>query len=276
MDDISRSVVFLSQNLPVVEEMNGTPFEVWLKYPGTNLFIPKLKRISGSGLIVTSSNVCYLITATHVATNMTEDCEITMRGDKREPLRFTLLSITGQPTIRWFHHPTADISIHPLPTITSQGITALSGRAMPLEFLESQTNLPSRDVYVTALGFPLGLGAEGEFIPLSRDSKVSSGILSDGGGAFFLLQDPSVSGYSGGPVVQSGNPRVIATSPSAESISVVSGGERCWGFVSGTFGDETGGKMTKTIPAAYAVELIQKAQQELRIWPMSTPSSEKK
>jgi hypothetical protein len=171
----------LSQNVPVVEEMNGMPFEVWFKLPGTNAFIPKQKRIAGSGFIVTSSNVCYLITARHVATNMTEDCEVVMRGDKMEPVRFRVSSITGQPAASWFHHSIADVSIHPLPTITEEGVKALDRRALPLEFLDSQTTLPSRDAILTALGFPLGLGAEGEFIPLSRDSKLSSGLLKDRG-----------------------------------------------------------------------------------------------
>lgn len=276
IDDTSRSVVFLGQNLPVVEEVNGMRLEVWLKLPATNVFIPKQKRMMGSGFVVVSSNICYLITARHVATNMTEDCEVVMRGDKMEPLRFTLSSITGQPAVRWFHHSSADVSIHPLPTITSQGVMALDRRAMPLEFLESQTNLPSRESYVTALGFPLGLGAEGEFIPLSRDSKVSSGMLNDVGGTFFLLQDPSVSGYSGGPLIQSGDPRVIARDRTAASIAVVSGGARCWGFVSATFGDETGGKMCRVTPAFYAVELVHKAQRELTIWPGVRPSPKRK
>jgi hypothetical protein len=276
IDDVSRSVVFLSQNLPVTEEVNGTRFEVWLKFPATNAFIPKQIRVSGSGFIVVSSNICYLVTAKHVATSMTEDCELVMRGETMEPLRYRLSSITGQPNIRWFHHKDADISVHPLPTITSEGITALTRRAMPLEFLESQTNLPSRDTLITALGFPLGLGAEGEFVPLSRDSKVSSGILRDGGGMFFLLQDPSVSGYSGGPLVQSGDARVISTDGTAAGIAVVTGGARCWGFVSGTFADETGGKMTRVVPAFYAVELVRQAQRELIITPAATPPSERK
>jgi hypothetical protein len=276
IDDVSRSVVFLSQNLPVTEVINGTRFEVWLKIPATNAFIPKQTRASGSGFVVVSSNICLLITAKHVAINMTEDCEVVMRGDKKEPIRFRMSSLTGQPQFRWLHHKDADISIHPLPTITAEGAKALERRAMPLEFLESQTNLPSRDAFVTALGFPLGLGAEGEFIPLSRESKLSSGILSDGGGLFFLLQDPSVSGYSGGPLIQSGDPRVIATDARAESIMVVSGGARCWGFVASTYADETGGKMSRIVPAFYAVELIRQTQREMVIVQALTPSSEKK
>ena len=165
IDDWSRSVVFLRQTIPVKEDVNGAHLEVWYKSPNTNIFTQKLSFVSGSGLIVISSNVCYLITARHVAQNMTEDCEIVMRGDKTEPVHFKLSSITGQPAVRWFHHKDADISIHPLPTITPEGLNALNHRAFPIELLDSQTNLPSRDTTLTALGFPLGLGAEGEFVP---------------------------------------------------------------------------------------------------------------
>ena len=94
--------------------MNGTRYEVWWKNPNTNIFIPKLTKISGSGLIVTnSSNVCFLITARHVAVNMTEECEIIMRGDQKEPLHIKPSSITGQPAVRWFHHKDVDISSTP-------------------------------------------------------------------------------------------------------------------------------------------------------------------
>ena len=259
IDEVSRSVVFLQDNRPVTEQVNGKPLEVWFKLPNTNVFIQKTQPVTGSGLIVVSRDVAYLVTAKHVASVMTEECEIVMRGDKLEPLHIKLREITGQTNISWFHDPIADLSIHPLPTITADGLLILRRRAVPLELLESQTNLPSREVYVTALGFPLGIGAMGtQFIPLSRESKVSSGILNDASGLFFLLQDPSVNGYSGGPLVESGDPRFIGH-------AAVSGGTRCWGFVSATYSDETGGKMCRITPAFYAAALIRKAEKELRI-----------
>ena len=142
-------------------------------------------------------------------------------------------------------------------------------RALPIEVLESKANPPSRDIHVTALGFPLGLGAEGEFLPLCRESKVSSGFLKDGASLFFLLQDPSVSGYSGGPIIEPGDPRIVG-------IQILQGGTRCWGFVSGTFGDESGGKMCKVVPAFYAVELVREISAVLRIVDVSSPTPEKK
>jgi hypothetical protein len=262
IDDFSRSVVFLSDNKPVTEEMNGVRYEVWLKDPSKNMFVTKKIRITGTGFIVASSNVSYLVTAKHVALDMSEESEIVMGGENKEPLHFKMSSITGQPNVRWFHHAVADFSIHPLPTITPEGLAALNRRAVEMAVLESETNLPSRDIYVTALGFPLGLGAQGQFIPLSRESKVASGMLADDKGQFFLLQDPSVSGYSGGPLIQSGDSRFMNTS---SGPAVVTGGARCWGFVSATYGDETGGKMSRITPAFYAVELIREAQSKLRI-----------
>jgi S1-C subfamily serine protease len=274
IDEISRAVVFLSDNVPVVEELNGVRFEVWLKVPGTNAFIPKRSRVSGTGLIVGTSNLAYLVTAKHVAESMTAECELIMRGDKREPIHLKISSITAQSGLRWFHHTNADISVYPLPAYTPEGSRAMERRGAPVEWLEPATNLPSRDVYVTALGFPLGLGAEGEFVPLSRESKVSSGMLNDAKGLFFLLQDPSVSGYSGGPLIESGD-RVLGGNQFG-SISVRSGGCRCWGFVSGTYGDETGGKMSRITPALYAVELIRQAQRELKVVYAPIPPAEKK
>ena len=41
--------------------------------------------------------------------------------------------ITGQPGINWLHHTNADVSVHPLPTMTAKGLKALERRALPLE-----------------------------------------------------------------------------------------------------------------------------------------------
>lgn len=269
IDVVSRSVVFLRESLPIEEAVNGVALEVWLKLPGTNVFIPKTRTVTGTGLIVVSSDLCYLVTAKHVATNMTPQCEVVMGGERKEPLRFRLAQITGQPGIRWFHHTNADVSVYPLPTTTTEGLKSLERRALPLALLESGTNVPSRDIHVTALGFPLGIGAEGEFLPLSRESKVASGMLNDGKSLFFLLQDPSVSGYSGGPVVESGDPRVLGQ-------AFVTGGTRCWGFVAATFGDESGGKMCKVVPSFYAVGLVREVEATVRVVKVNPAPSEKK
>jgi hypothetical protein len=263
IDNASRSVVFLTDSKPVTEDVNGVHYLVAFKNPTNDTFLVKRTTFSGSGAIVISSNVCYLVTAKHVALQMTPDCELLMSGDNGEPIQFKLSSITGQqPGVRWFHHPDADVSIYPLPIGTPEVLKEMNNRAFPLSFLESGTNIPSRDVFVTALGFPLGLGTQGKVIPLSRESKVACGWLYDANGYYFLLQDPSVEGYSGGPLIESGDIRLINTPSGAATVTSPA---RCWGFVSGNYADETGGKMCRITPAFYAVELIHEAQTNLCI-----------
>ena len=276
VENFSQSVVFLRQSVPFLETINGTEFEVWLKIPGTEQLSPKQTTLTGTGLIVGSSNnICYLVTAKHVAIKMTEQCEIVLRGLQKKPLHITLDAITGQPMVKWIHHEKADVSIHPLPSITADGVKILEQRAFPIAGLESHFHLPSRDITLSAVGFPLGLGAEGEFIPLSRESKLSSGMLTDKEVLYFLLQDPSVSGYSGSPIIQSGTSLMIATGARLEQIINTNGNTRCWGFVSGTFGDESGGKMSKITPAGYAVEVIRKFESDLIVNSAPEPATTK-
>lgn len=263
IDDVSTSVVFLRDTKPITEQANGISYEVCLRDPRDGSIQVKTRTVSGTGFVVICSNLCFLVTAKHVASEMTTNCEVIMGGTNTEPEHFTLSSLTGQANqLMWVDDPTADISVYPLPTITPEGIEALNQRAAPLGFLSPETNPPSRDIPVTALGFPLGLGAQEHFIPLSRESKVSSGILRDAQGFFFLLQDPIVSGYSGGPLITSGDPRLVYT-PSGPATA--SGGARCVGFIIGTYADETGGKMTRIVPAFYALRLINKTRAQMNI-----------
>lgn len=80
VDSVSRSVVLLSDTVPVLEQVNGVTLEVGWKVPGTNVFIAKTRTITGTGLIIVSSNISYLVTAKHVAINMTPQCEVVMGG----------------------------------------------------------------------------------------------------------------------------------------------------------------------------------------------------
>ena len=172
-----------------------------------------------------------------------------MADDQGKPMVFTLAAITGQPTIPWFDDSNADLSVYPFASITVQGRKALERRALPFSLLCTNQTAPSRDEMLTTIGFPLALGIDTTFSPLTRESKVSSGMLRDNNGAFFLMQDPSVNGYSGAPLFETGDTRL-------QWDAFISGGIRCYGIVSGTYSDETGGKMSKIIPAFYACDVI--------------------
>lgn len=188
---------------------------------------------------------------------MTPDCEMAMSGDSGETIYLSFSTTNGQaPDIGWVNHSYADVSVCPLPIRSVEALKAIQNRAFPLSSLVDGTNIPSRDINLTMLGFPLGLGAQDKIIPFSRDTKIAHGWLHDASGYYFLLQDPTVSGYSGGPLIE-------CSEANPSRIGAATGGARCWGFVSGNLPDDTGGKMCRITPAFYAVELIREIETQL-------------
>jgi hypothetical protein len=234
----------------------GINYELWKKAPSSTNYERVFNQVSASGLLVISSGIGYLVSDKHVANDVGEDAEIVVHGDNNAPITNRLSAMSQSPfgLATWICHSNADIAIHPI-------FTGPQLYAIPLDDLESGQNLPSRDEPVTVLGFPLGIGAEGEFEPLSRETKRSSGLLTDenDGTKFFLLQDPAVNGYSGGPLFETGDHPILP------GIQFTPGRWRCWGFVLGTLPDESGGKMARITPAFYAVDLVRQFERDNRL-----------
>ncbi|MGD1018563.1 MAG: hypothetical protein ABSA12_04515 [Verrucomicrobiia bacterium] len=67
---------------------------------------------------------------------------------------------------------------------------------------------------------------------------------------FFLLQDPTVGGLSGGPVWDFLLPELNG------SVVIRAGQPKCYGIVHGNIADETGGKLAAITPSCFVVELI--------------------
>jgi hypothetical protein len=257
LDEVSKAVVFLEHDsVETYSDARGT-FEVWLKQPNTNLFVPKLFSISGSGFLVEHSNNLYLVTAKHVAKYLgfTENDKFVTGLIDGKTATLPLALLRGANTNDWIHHESADVSILPL-NPNPQVLPYLQRHFLDYSgFLESVTNRPSRDYVITIVGFPLGEGwgreAGEEFAPLTRRTRASSGFIA--GGTLFLLEDPSVEGYSGAPVFD------LAEPISTASVYMPSGRPAtCLGVVSSTIADNTGGKMAGVVPTKCILELIKK------------------
>lgn len=109
----------------------------------------------------------------------------------------------------------------------------------------------SRDIDITVFGYPLD--DKNLFEPITFKTTLSSGILrlpradTKKLSYFYLLQDPGMQGFSGGPVFIG-----------AQTEGMMFGPDRTWliGIVHGTFGDVSGGKYAAITPTAYIVDLI--------------------
>src|ERR1035437_635679 len=255
LDEISKTVVFLRHDfVETVSNEKGT-FEVWLKQPNTNSFFPKISSVSGTGFFVAHSNYLFLVTAKHVANDMrfSESDQVVIGMQNGKSVGFPIVLLRGANTNDWIHHQKADVSILPLDPPPQLIQSVLQQHFLTSSILEAGTNRPLRDVMLTIVGFPLGMGwgqdTEGDFIPLTRKTRAASGFIN--GGAQFLLEDPSVQGYSGAPIFDLAEPLHTTVVYMAAGRSPA-----CFGLISSTFSDNTGGKMGAVVPTKFILELI--------------------
>jgi S1-C subfamily serine protease len=207
----------------------------------------------GTGIfVVKDENQPFILTATHVAKSCTAATQVVISDAASKGQSFPLTHFNA--ALAWKHHPVADVSV--LPVVPHSSVVPhLSGRFFPAAQLEFGTAPPSRDAYLTAVGFPHGLGAVGHFSPFTFRSHASSALITlprfdtNTPSDFFTLENPSVGGYSGGPVFDLGYIVVGA-------MTTTTGPTKCLGIMHGTIADDTGGKIAAVTPCSYVAALL--------------------
>jgi len=250
LDGLTATVVYLHKQVPDTVAIEGKTWEVGLRAPGGERFTPRMKTLFGTGFFIADGDALYLVTAKHVAKDIDPDSMATVRADLSTPHEVTLRDLSGwKASLHWKAHPTADVAVLLLRP-TTELLSVLQQHFLPLSSLAAEP--PSRDVALTVLGFPLSFGAAGRFSPISRSTSAASGLMVGTDGApFFLLQDPSVGGYSGAPVFDTGTPLLTPGSLQLREARTI-----VVGLMSGTFSDETGGKLAAVVPAAAILEAL--------------------
>ena len=209
----------------------------------------------GTGFIVRDeSEKYYLVTATHVARDTTSQTDIWLRNpDTGFPLSFKINLLN--PMVMWLYHPIADMAILEIKcgkTIPcSPYFFDLSPYVLELSFFESNFNdVPERESVLTMYGMP-DVYTDLEFAPFTCDSNPASNLwvshFDITGSMFncFMLDKPSIQGFSGGPVVCFEDPD----------------NPRCYGIIHGTRQDNTGGKLAIVVHSAYLFELLEYAKE---------------
>jgi len=213
----------------------------------------------GTGIFVTSPTgdghvFLWLVTANHVAKETNEQT-IVVVSTKDGFAQQLPLKLFG-PLSSWRHHPFADISAFFI-QLDDFNIQFLNGRTfLPMDHFNLKQESVSRDFELTCFGFPKGLGTEGLFSPFTFRSFASSGFFryhrfdTKQECIFFCLENPSVGGYSGGPIFDLGY--------STNGVSEVKKEKTlCHGIMHGTMIDDTGGKIAMVTPAFYLKDIIE-------------------
>lgn len=207
----------------------------------------------GTGIFVTKNNEeCYLVTATHVASMCNANTTVLISDSSGNATSLKLVYFNN--SLAWRHHPVADISV--LPVQMSFNIKLhMENRFFPFDHFHIDHTPVSRDFELTSVGFPSGLGALGMFSPLTYRSYASSSFITFNRAdthnqcEFFMLENPSMGGYSGCPVFDLG----YMNNGVMEITKEIT---KCYGIMHGTVSDTTGGKLAAVTPAFYLAELI--------------------
>lgn len=214
---------------------------------------PQGRELVGTGIfIVKDGTEPYILTASHVAHGCNASTKVVISDSNSNSQSLDLSLFNAQ--LNWKHHPVADVSVlrvNPNPSISAH----LQGRFFPYEQLNTTTIPPSRDAYLTAVGFPHGLGATGRFSPFTFRSHASSSLITlsrfdtNTPSDFFTLENPGVGGYSGGPIFDLGYIIVGA-------MTTNTGPTICHGIMHGTISDNTGGKIAAVTPCSYVSDIV--------------------
>ena len=214
-----------------------------------NIRIPKLVGEEvGTAIFIVKEDVPYLLTASHVIANLTPQTYVVLADPNNVPTKVLLSVLLGGAT--FINHTQADLA-KAIILITTANSHFLEGRFFPYEQIDISDNTLSKDIELTTIGFPLGLGANGaKFSPLSYRTYVASPIITlprfDNGidCDFIILESPSVGGYSGGPMFDLGY-MISGMMRSTKENTILHG------IVHGTISDPTGGKLGAITPCKY-------------------------
>jgi hypothetical protein len=259
VEDVFAAAVFLHRTMSQTASIDGVEYEVGVRKRGDTGFAPRTVTRFGSGLFVTDRRLLFLVTAEHLARQMDADAQVTIRAEGDIPRTFRLGTLAGAVgPITWTFHDTADIAVLRL-TPPADAMPTLAGHFLPLEMLRDKLEPPDREKPLTTVGFPLGLGVKDRFSPISKEAKPASGLLvlprfdTKRPALFFLLDSPSVGGFSGAPLFE------FPGAYSSKGGLTIGGRLAVVGIIHGTISDDTGGKFGAVVPAALVLETLAKA-----------------
>ena len=209
--------------------------------------------LGGTGFFVSHNHKIYLVTAAHIAKELTKKAEILINTKDGKISIYSMGEIQRAiSNSKWFFHPIADIAIHPF-RLKKKADHIL----LPEKMYWDENKILSIGEKVYIFGFPLHLGVQDVLSPLSKKAEVSSWLTTIDNPAInpnlkvILIDEDLAQGYSGAPVFRSPEARL-----NNNGSMIVVGGEKLIGIQSMTISDKTGGKISLVVPIFYLNEIF--------------------
>lgn len=247
---LTKSVIYLKGQRPKTEYVNNQLYELGLRAKGETNFRLYTETITGTGFFIKKETKLFLVTASHVAKSLLYNDSLITADSNGNSVKY-LLNMKS----KWKHSDSADVAISEIQN-TNQLYSIFYKRSFDYKYLPPKLTAPVPELPLIVIGFPLNLGVKKKFSPLRRETNAASNLIdlprADTGDTttFFIIQDPSIAGYSGAPVF------VIKAFKFGNTIMKGMNSDMCIGVIHGTYSDNTGGKLGMVTPAKYINDLI--------------------
>ena len=156
-EDYSITVAFLRHEVRKTIEIEGENFELWLRKPNTKKLKPYTEILSGTGFFIGIGDASphpYLVTASHVAKQMSPSAQAVIEGPNDTPITIYLSDLTQEDDrLNWIEHDHADVAVLPISPKNVNIMNKLEKHFLRIDVLEQQELSPNRDTPLTILGF---------------------------------------------------------------------------------------------------------------------------
>lgn len=255
------SVLYLADEALQVVKIDGEQYEVLYRKPWTETMVEKTSPSLGTGFLIHRGIDVYLVTAEHVARFLKNTSQLKYLSTDGLKKEMTILQLNPAKLtkLNWIRHPTADIAILHLGIFDNiaQDVYPINYR-----YLEDVPKAPNRYNDLTLIGYPLGLGVSRLSIsPITRNTRSASDIVYfprfDNGieNPFIITDDPSIGGFSGGPVLELHKTFTQSKHDGVER----SVAPTVIGLVHGNLASSTPGNFAAIVPAFQIVETLKLA-----------------
>lgn len=205
---------------------------------------------TGTGFLVTTKDQYFLVTAKHVADSLRiETSEIFFRDSSKTAISFKLQDFLKKPIVSGYNE-NSDFFILKLETSDSKKLDILKKSSLDFNLFVNDRESIDRKIDVLVMGYPF-YDFE-NFTPITFKSYFSSSLINvrlknmQKPFLCYLLENPSMAGFSGGPVFVGVKDR--ASTPLSKTLIA--------GIVTGTTYDKTGAKFAIITPAFHLLDLI--------------------
>jgi len=261
--DYFSSVLLLSDQGLKTIQIQGEQFEVLYRKPWTDEIIENKTLQMGTGFLLSRGIDVYLVTAEHVARILKPTSQVKYKGVDGKKKEIEIQEFSSNKSylakLNWVRHPKADIAILHLGTFDD-----IIKDFVPFdyEFISETLVAPNRFNNLTIIGFPLGLGVTPTDIsPITRSTRTASDIVYfrrfDNGivNPFIILDDPSIGGFSGGPVLEIRRTPINSPKVGGQVAKIA---PTLVGLVHGTIAQNEGG-FAAIVPGSQILETLQSA-----------------